>query len=87
MNTNFQGKKVPKENASYKCFSLIMSDSVIRVNKKYYPQTLLEEYKYVIRKNKMEDLINDDLDLSSSDESHNEYDNEFDNETDNETDN
>ena len=64
-----------------------MSDSVIRVNKKYYPQTLLEEYKYVIRKNKMEDLINDDLDLSSSDESHNEYDNEFDNETDNETDN
>ena len=39
VNTNFQGKKVPKENASYKCLSLIMSDSVIRVNKKYYPQT------------------------------------------------
>ena len=29
-----------------------MLDSV-RVNKKYYPQTLLEECKYVIRKNKM----------------------------------
>ena len=43
MNTNFQGKKVPKENASYKCLSLIMLNSVIRVNKKYYPQTLLEE--------------------------------------------
>ena len=42
-NTNFQGKKVPKENASYKCLSLIMLKSVIRVNKKYYPQTLLEE--------------------------------------------
>ena len=40
MTTNFQGKKVPKENASYKCLSLIMLDSVIRVNKKYYPQTL-----------------------------------------------
>ena len=38
VTTNFQGKKVPKENASYKCLSLIMLDSVIRVNKKYYPQ-------------------------------------------------
>ena len=45
VNTNFQGQKVPKENASYKCISLIMLDSVIRVNKKYYPQTLLEECK------------------------------------------
>ena len=43
VNTNFQGKKVPKENASYKCLSLIMLDSVIRANKKFYPQTLLEE--------------------------------------------
>ena len=39
VNTNFRGKKVPKENASYKCLSLIMLDSVIRVNKKYYPQS------------------------------------------------
>ena len=34
VKTNFQGKKVPKENASYKCLSLIMLDSIIRVNKK-----------------------------------------------------
>ena len=39
VNTDSQGKKVSKENASYKCLSLIMLDSVIRVNKKYYPQT------------------------------------------------
>ena len=87
VNTNFQGNKVPKENASYKCLSLIMLDSVIRVNKKYYPQTLLEECKYVIRNNKMENLINDDLDLSSSDESDNESDNETGNESDSGTDN
>ena len=67
VNTNFQVKKVPKENASYKLLSLIMLDSAIRVNKKYYPQILLEECKYVIRKNKIKSLINDDLDLSSSD--------------------
>ena len=84
VNTNFQGKKVPKENASYKFISLIMLDSVIRVNKKYYPQTLLEECKYVIRKNKMENLINYDLSLSSFDESDNES-NESDNESDNES--
>ena len=85
MNTNFQGKKVSKENVSYKCLSLIMLDSVIRANKKFYPQTLLEECKYVIRKNKMEKLINTDLNLSSSDESDNESDSENDNENDNET--
>ena len=56
-----------------------MLDSVIRVNKKYYPQALLEECKYVIRKNKMENLINNDLNLSSSDESDNENENESDN--------
>ena len=82
VNTNFQSKTVPKENASYKCLSLIMLDFVIRLNKKYYPQTLLEECKYVIRKNKLENCIND-LDLSSSDESDNESDNESDSESDN----
>ena len=46
---------------------MIMLDSVIRVNKKYYPQTLLEECKYEIRKTKMDNLINDDLEPSSSD--------------------
>ena len=66
--TNFQSEKIPKENASYKCLSLIMLDSVIGVNKKYYPQTLLEECKYEIKKTKMENLINDDLEPSSSDD-------------------
>ena len=87
VNTNFLGKKVPKENASYKCLSFIMLYSVIRENKKYYPQTLLEEGKYVLRKNKMENHINDALDLSSSDESDNETDHKSDSESDSDTDN
>ena len=89
VNTNFQGKKVPKDHVSYKFISLIMLDSVTRVNKKHYQQTLLEECKYVIRKNKMENLINNDLSLSSSDENDNESDasdNESHNESDNESD-
>ena len=36
---------------------------VIKVNKKIYPQTLLEERKYTIKEKKMENFINDDLDL------------------------
>ena len=62
---------------------MIILDSAMRVNKKYYPQTLLEKCKYEIKKNKMENLINDDLDPSSSDESDNESDNESDYESDN----
>ena len=69
VNTNFQDKKMPKEKTVDKCLSSIMLDPVIRLTKKYYPQTLLEECKYEIKKNRMENLINDDLDTSSSDES------------------
>ena len=63
--------------------SLLTLDPVIRVNKKYYPQTLLEECKYEIKKTKMENLINDDLEPSSSD---NEIDSDSANDTDNESD-
>ena len=44
--TNFQGKKMPIEKAPSKYLSRIMLDSVIKANKKYYPQTRLEECKY-----------------------------------------
>ena len=49
VKTNFQGKKLPKENTSYRCLSLIMLDSVVRVSKKYYPQT---HWKMQIRNKK-----------------------------------
>ena len=69
IRTNFHGegnsRKVPKENCSYECFSLIALDSVIKMGKNYYPQTLLEECKYKSTKKKVEDLITDDFDSSS----------------------
>ena len=65
-----------------------MLDSVIRVNKKYYRQTLLKECKYEVKNTKMENLINDDLEPSSSDnETDSDSDNDTHNESDNETDN
>ena len=74
--TSFQGKKMPKEKAPCKCLSIIMLDSVIKAKKKYYPQTLLEECKYEQEKIKMENLIDDDLEKSLSDESDSESDND-----------
>ena len=55
-----------------------MIDSVIKANKKYHPQTFLEECKYIQEKLKIENYINEDLENSESDS-------DFNNET--ETDN
>ena len=38
-----------------------MLDSVDKANKKYYPETILEECKYEAKKIKMENLIDDNL--------------------------
>ena len=65
--TNFHIKKIHKEKAPCKCLSIIISDSVIKANKRYYPQTLLEEYKYTQEKIKIENYINDDSESSESD--------------------
>ena len=64
-----------------------MLDSVDKVKKKYYSQTLLEECKYEIKKTKMENLISNELEPSSSDDetdSETESDNESNNESGNE---
>ena len=68
-STNFHdegnSRKIPKENCSYKCLSLRSLDSVIKMGKKCFPQTLAEECKYKLTKKKIEDLITDDFDSSS----------------------
>ena len=58
-----------KEKAPCKCLSMIMLDSVIKVNKKYCPQTLLEECKYTQEKIKTENHIDDDLEKESESDS------------------
>ena len=49
-----------------------MIDSVIKANKKYYPQTLLEECKYTQENIKIENYFNEDLEDSESDSDTNE---------------
>ena len=58
-----------------------MIDSVIKANKKYYPQTVLEECKYIQEKIKIKNYINEDLVDSESDDSSND---ETESDTDNE---
>ena len=81
MITNFHNKKMPKEKAPCKCLSIIMIDSVIKANKKYYPQTLLEECKYIQEKIKTENYIDED---SEKNESDNDSDDETESDIDNE---
>ena len=79
--TNFHNKKMPKEKAPSKCLSIIMIDSVIKANKKYYPQKLLEECKYIQEKIKIVNYIDEDLENSESDsDSNNEAESDIDNE-------
>ena len=80
---------MPKERAPCKSLLTIMLDSVIKAKKSYYPQTLLEECKYELKKIKIENLIDDDLEKSSSDKFDAEADNDSNDEkeSDNEKDN
>ena len=75
--TNFHNKKMPKEKAPCKCLPIIMINSVINANKKYYSQTLLEECKCTQEQIKIENYINDDLeDSDSNNETESDIDNE-----------
>ena len=75
---NFHNKKMPKEKVPCKCLSIIMLDSVIESDEKYYPQTFLEECKYVQEKIKFENYINEELDSDSNDEEGSNIDNDND---------
>ena len=43
---NFLGNGSPKENMHYTCIACITIDSVMKMDKKYFPQAYLEECKY-----------------------------------------
>ena len=61
IKTNFFGDKIPKESMHYTCIACITIDSVVRMEKKNYPQVYLEECKYKIKKMKMTNLIKIEL--------------------------
>ena len=58
-----------KENTHYTCIASITIDSVMRMEKKNYPQVYLEECKYKIKKIQMSRFISAKLDLDSDSDS------------------
>ena len=65
---------MPKEKAPCNCLSLIMLDSVIETDNKYYPQTFLEDCKYIQEKIKTKNYVNDKLEETESDNDNDEDD-------------
>ena len=79
----FLDNDVTKENKHYTCIACITFDSVMRMDKKNYPEVYLEECKYKIKKIKKTQIsrfINTELDLDSESdtESYNDSDNDSD---------
>ena len=50
INTLFSGNEIPKERNHYICIAAIFIDSVLRVDKKNYPQVYSEQCKYKVKK-------------------------------------
>ena len=69
IKTNFLGGEVPKENMHYTCIACITIDSVMRMEKKNYPQVYLEVCKYRTKKTKMTKFIEAELESESESES------------------
>ena len=61
IKTNFLGNNVPKENTYYTCIACIIIDSVMKMNKKNYPQVYLEECKHKVKKINAPRFINTEL--------------------------
>ena len=43
IKANILGNGIPKENIHYTCIACITIDSVMKMDKKYFPQVYLEE--------------------------------------------
>ena len=66
---NFLDDEIPNENVHYTCMACIIIDSVMKMEKKNYPQDYVEECKYRMKKTKMSRFINTELKSGSELES------------------
>ena len=69
IKTLFDGNEIPKERIEYVCIPYIRVDSVLKINKKWYPQVSLEQCKYETKKREMKSFIDYEIDLDSDYES------------------
>ena len=75
---------IPMEKNHYICFPAIDIDSVLKIDKKAYPQTYLEECKYKLKKRKLTSFIDSEIiddDSDDDDDNENVYDSDNENDS------
>ena len=82
INTNFLGNNIPKENMHYTCIACIIIDSVMKMDKKYFPQVYSKEWNYKIQKIQMSRFITAELDSDLDSDSHHDSDDDSDTDSD-----
>ena len=65
IKTLFDGNEIPKERIEYIRIACISVDSVLKIDKKNYPQVYLEQCKYKVKKREMKSFIDYEIDLDS----------------------
>ena len=78
--TTFTDNVIPIERNNYTCIAAIDIDSVLKIEKRAYPQAYLEQCKYKLRKRRAVNFIDDkivdedsDSDIDSGIDSHNNF--------------
>ena len=64
INTLFSNNEVPKERNYYICIAPICIHSVLKVDKRNFPQGYLEQRKYKIKRRKPSNFIDAEVNLS-----------------------
>ena len=59
--TTFSDDEMPMEKNHYVCIAVIDIDSVLKIDKKVYPQVYLEQCKYKLKKRRPVDFIDFDI--------------------------
>ena len=57
INTIFSDNETSKERNHYICIAEVCIDSVLKIDKKNYPQVYLEQCKYKIKKGELVNFI------------------------------
>ena len=88
--TTFNNNIVPIEKNHYICIPAVDIDSVLKIDKKVYPQAYLEECKYKLKKRKPvsfidSEIIDDDNDDDDDDDDDSDDDNGYDSDNENDS--
>ena len=73
--TIFNNNDIPRERNHYICIPVIDIDSVLKIDKRAYPQAYLEQCKYKLKKRKIvnyidDEIIDEDSDIDDAIDSH-----------------